>query len=363
MSLVSLRMQDFRRYTLTEIELDQRLNLILGGNASGKTTILEAIHVLGTGKSFRSSKTESLVRYGANRFHVYGLVLKDVGIHTIKIAASGWDGGKEFYFDDHQHARISELARHLPVIVISPDSHFEFINKTKTRRAILDWALFHVEPSFHDVWNRYHRSLQQRNAALKDRRYGKASFSWDEEFSVLGEKIEAYRKSQCQDLNRVFVSISERLLGENHDAELVLTSGWEDKKGLLRCLSDDRERDMQRGVTHSGPHRNNLEIAKNGRSISNDASHGQNKLFFIALRLAQILHVRETTGKSCVTLIDDLPAELDSEHRARLTNYLATLPVQVVLTATEPGLVDTSVWPSSRKFHVEHGSISAHQIA
>lgn len=360
MSLTRLQLQDFRRYAATEIDLDHRLNLISGGNASGKTTLLEAIYVLGTGKSFRSTRTESLVRRGACQFQLSGSVLSGVGIYPIKISASGWGGGKAFFFDDHQQAKVSELARHLPLVVISPDSHFEFISHSKARRAVLDWALFHVEPSFHDIWIRYHRSLQQRNAALKDRRYGNARFSWDDEFSILGDKIEASRRSQCEELNLHFVAISQYLLGNSVEPELVLTSGWNHKQGLLECLMEDRERDSQRGVTHSGPHRNSLEIFANGRSAGDDASHGQNKLLFIALRLAQVLHVYETTGKSCVTLIDDLPAELDNEHRAKLASYLARLPVQVVLTATESSLIDTSAWPTSRKFHVEHGSIEVH---
>lgn len=360
MSLTRLRLHNFRRYTTTELELDQRLNLIFGGNASGKTTLLEAIHILGTGKSFRSIKSESLIRHGAEQFYLDGSVSSGVSAHPIKLSATGSSGGRSFLVDDHQQVKVSELARHLPLVVISPDSHFEFLGQSKTRRAVLDWALFHVEPKFHNAWIRYHRSLQQRNAALKDRRSGKSMFSWDEELSIFGEEIESHRKSQCQELNRKFSVITEYFLGRSANAELVLTSGWDDKKGLLNCLLGDRERDLQRGVTHSGPHRNNLEITKDGRHASDSASHGQNKLLFIALRLAQVLYVHEVAGKSCVTLIDDLPAELDAEHRQKLINFLVSLPVQVVLTATESDLVDTSVWPTSRKFHVEHGTITAH---
>lgn len=360
MPLTSLRLQDFRRYSATEVELDHRLNIVLGSNASGKTTLLEAIHVLGAGKSFRTAKTESLIRHGATQFRVDGLVAGDAGVYPTRVSARGWCGGKAFHFDDCQQAKISELARHLPVIVMSPDSHFEFISQSKTRRAVLDWTLFHVEPTFHDIWIRYHRSLQQRNAALKDLKYARSRNSWDEELSDLGEKIETLRRSQHIHLNRNFVAISEYLFDRSAETELALTSGWELGKSLLECLIADQERDFRRGITHSGPHRNDLAITREGRSIADDASHGQNKLFFVALRLAQILLVYETTGKNCVALIDDLPAELDAEHRAKLMNFLATLPTQVVLTATEAGLVDAVSWSSSKKFHVEHGAIVSH---
>ena len=124
-------------------------------------------------------------------------------------------------------------------------------------------------------------------------------------------------------------------------------------------MRQDRARDDARGFTHSGPQRADLQITLNTQASRLSASHGQFKILVIALRLAQIRYLLESRNRNCCLLIDDLAAELDSEHRARLTRVLANLPVQVFVTATEQSLVDRESWSSHKTFHVEQGVVTS----
>jgi DNA replication and repair protein RecF len=357
MPLRALSVRNFRIYDHIEISPDPQVNLITGGNASGKTTLLEAIHVLGSGRSFRTQQTDHLVRHGRHEWLLSAQVDGREETPAVNLAIGvGQEGRRIVVGPDHQ-AKLADLAQHLPLLVISPDSHFDFHQHTKTRRAVLDWLLFHVEPSYHQTWGRYQRALQQRNAALKDPKQSRTRLSWDEELVSHGQDIQSRRQGILDELQDGFQAIAAELVGMRLDFSLYLVAGWNSELGMSHCLEEDRARDLARGFTHSGPHRNDLEIRISGQPSQEEASHGQNKLLVIALRLAQLLKLHEVTGKHCCLLVDDLPAELDAERRARLSRYFASLPAQVFVTATDHSLIDTTSWPSFRRFHVEQGGI------
>jgi DNA replication and repair protein RecF len=216
-----------------------------------------------------------------------------------------------------------------------------------------------VEPDFSDLWTRYQRSLNQRNAALKDHSQFKARHAWDDELAEIGEKLQSARCRLLEQLVPHFQSCCHALLGEKHQVSLVLSSGWANQKTFSESLKQDRSRDDARGFTHSGPQRADLEITLDGQEGKLGASHGQYKLLVIALRLAQIRYLLASSGRGCCLLIDDLAAELDLEHRSRLSKYLANLSIQVFVTTTESSLIDREYWQDHKTFHVEHGTITS----
>lgn len=357
MSLVSLALQNIRVYESVHLEPSPHLNLVSGANASGKTTLLEAIHLLGTGRSFRTTQSEQLRRNGLNDLSVTGK-LKQAGGETIRLGLTLGIDGRRASINGLETKQVSNLALHLPLQVISPDTHYEFQQNAKHRRGVLDWGLFHVEPDFPDLWTRYQRILQQRNAALKGRGQNKARHVWDDELIENGEKLQAARSQQTEQLLPHFRVCCHALLGEKHEIDLALDPGWDGQKGFGESLYRDRERDDARGFTHSGPQRADLMIFLDGQMSKLSASHGQLKLLVVALRLAQIRYLLESRGRGCCLLIDDLAAELDVVHRARLTRYLASLMTQVFVTTTDSSFIDREYWPSYKTFHVEHGIVT-----
>jgi DNA replication and repair protein RecF len=357
MPLVSLELHNIRVYERTQLEPNQHLNLISGANASGKTTLLEAIHLLGTGRSFRTAQTEQLRRNGSSGLRVVGKLHKEGG-ETVRLGLTHDIDGRRVSINGLEQKLVSSLALHLPLQVISPDTHYDFQQSAKHRRGVLDWGLFHVEPGFSGLWTRYQRILHQRNAALKDHGQINARHAWDDELVETGEKLHAARAQLTAQLLPHYQACCQQLLGEKHRVDLVLESGWDGKEGFGESLRQDRARDRVRGFTHSGPQRADLQIILNMQTSRQGASHGQYKILVVALRLAQIRYLLETRNRNCCLLIDDLAAELDPEHRARLTKLLASLPVQVFVTTTESSLIDREYWSSHKTFHVEHGTVT-----
>ncbi len=356
MSLVSLEVQNIRIYEHATLTPDRHLNIITGANASGKTTLLEAIHLLGTGRSFRTPQLDQLRNNDSTELRVVGQVGAKFG--PVRLGLVYTNNGKRMSVNGQEQPQISGLAQHLPLHAISPEAHYDFQNSSKHRRGVLDWCLFHVEQDFPMLWNRYQRVLHQRNVALKDRRQFNARFVWDDELVTTGEKINTSRISILKQILPYYQSYCQELLGANYSIDLILESGWDGAEGFMAELHRDRDRDSARGFTHSGPQRADLRITLNSLACKAGASHGQYKLLVIALRLAQVRYLFESKGRYCCLLIDDLAAELDVEHRARLIKLLAYLPAQVFVTATEASLIDREHWSSHKLFHVKHGNIA-----
>jgi len=355
MPLTLLEVENLRLFEKFRLTPDLHLNLIVGRNAGGKTTLLEAIYLLGTGRSFRSTQLNQLIRVTTPSFLISGL-FHDEGVPPIRLALQR----------DPQHTLISvgnglqrsasSLARTLPLQLISPDSHFQFFTNTRHRRGILDWGVFHVEPDFYAQWVRYQRALSQRNAALKTRQSSKACFAWDPELLESGQQLHDYRQKFLAAWNDRFQHYCQQLLG-TPSVEIELRQGWDPHVSFAQSLQKERSRDSQTGTTHCGPHRADIALSFSAQPARISASHGQQKLLVIALRLAQIEIFSQKTSRRCVVLIDDLAAELDLAHRQQLMHTLSGLSLQVFVTATETGLVDTKGWLSHKVFHVERGTL------
>ena len=311
--------------------------------------MLEAISILASGKSFRTSSLENVISHGAEILRVFGKTPAGdrLGYQWSK-------AGKEIRINGETVSRLSALAQALPLQSFTPDTHIEFTRSRKQRVAVLDWLLFHVEPGFHEAWFRYQRTLAQRNAALKN---NQSATVWDRELATLGEQVIQFRRRALEWLRPHIERFVKAVPGTN-GIEIKIKQGWAQDKTLMAALEDDIERDRRDGFTHAGAHRSDLDIELDGRKIREEASQGQLKTLVMALRLSQLQYYTDQTGRSCIFLLDDLPAELDEVRRSEVLSVLANLPLQLFITSTEAGLVDLSKWGSGyRLFHVEHGSI------
>jgi DNA replication and repair protein RecF len=355
MPITRIEIENIRLYQHAVLSPATRLNLITGANATGKTTLLEAVHLLSAGKSFRTNVLDNLIAHNQEYLRVSADISPSKDQPNIRLGFSKSQLGRKIIVNGVEQPKLSYLAQHLPLQVISPDSHFEFLNNARQRRAAVDWILFHVEPDFQGLWNRYQRIIQQRNLALKDPKQLRARFAWDEELVLIGDTIQSMRSDLLDRIKPKFQAICAALLQRDAHVDLRLVVGWDDQHGLAESLLRDRGKDQTRGFTHSGPHRNDLQILFGEHPSRDEASHGQNKLLVIALRLAQIQILLESSGRECCLLIDDLAAELDITHRQHLAKFLAEMRVQVFMTATDPDLIDIKSWSDAKTFHVERG--------
>jgi DNA replication and repair protein RecF len=247
---------------------------------------------------------------------------------------------------------LAELSRVFAVQVIEPGAHKLIEEGAQRRRRWMDWAVFHVEPSFIDVWSRYARAVKQRNSAL--RTAPDQASAWDPEVARQGELIAGLRRDFVDKLQPYWKRTVAALT--DLDVELHYSQGWIAEHSLTEALAQNRERDVARGMTHSGPHRADIVVRLERGLARETLSRGQQKLVAAAMTLAQLAMIRELTGTLPTLLLDDPAAELDGDRLSRFVAEVRALHCQLVMTSLSP---EVRLFGSpDRVFHVEQGRVA-----
>ena len=353
--LRTLDIQQFRNFEQTRLAFDSGLNLITGENASGKTSLLEAIYYLGRVRSFRTSGADEPIRYGQSGFRLVGQVAAQTG-QTVTVGIERRDGRYTVHMGGENVRRLSDLAGNFPVQIFSSDTVSLLNGGPRQRRHMLDWALFHVEQRYRDTWQRYTRSLRQRNAALRSQATRNEIGAWEAELLEAALEIDRSRRTYLEQLIPCLDKEIGRLLPDSQ-LSLVYQQGWPESAALADALSAGFEKDLAYGYTRYGPHRADFRLLLDGRPVSAHCSRGQQKAVLLGILLAQVGYQQTLSGSAGAFLLDDLTSELDVAHRGRVLTALRELNAQVFVTAIQGESIDTSVWDSGRLFHVEHGVI------
>ena len=352
MILNSFSCTDFRCLASVQLELADRFNLVYGANASGKTSLLEAVAYLGRGKSFRGAPTERLVRHGATEFLLHGKVRS--GSREIPVGVRNGRAGLELSVDGARNGGAAALAAVLPLQVVDPEVHSLVAGGPDHRRKYLDWLTFHVEHGYLDLWRRFRRALKQRNAALRDGMTRELA-SWDVEFVQLAMSVDAARRSALDKALPVLEAVGLRLLAG--EVGFDYARGWPSGVSLEQALTASLDRDLQVGSSGAGPQRADLRLIYDDRQARKLVSRGQQKLLACAMILAASRTVQLHLRQPLLLLLDDPAAELDPYSLGRLMEEVVDLEAQVVATA----LTGESVWfpRPAAVFHVEQGVLKA----
>ncbi|UKE73409.1 DNA replication/repair protein RecF [Xanthomonas graminis] len=364
MHVSRLDLHHLRRFTALELAPAPGLNLITGDNGAGKTTILEAMHLMAYGRSFRGRVRDGLVSQGQEALEVFvewqerGAEPQQLRRRRAGLRHSGQDWRGRL--DGEDVAYLGTLCAALAVVTFEPGSHVLVSGGGEPRRRFVDWGLFHVEPDFLSLWRRYARALRQRNALLKSGGGGAALDAWDHELAEAGEPLTSRREQYLERLLQRLLALGPELapaLGIQH---LQFAPGWRRHEvPLADALLLNRERDRQYGYTSVGPHRADWSLAFATIPGRDALSRGQAKLTALACLLAQAEDYAEQRGEWPVIALDDLASELDQHHQRRVLQRLQAGPAQVFVTATEtPQALADSALPIAR-FHVEHGQAVA----
>ncbi|MDH3810935.1 MAG: DNA replication/repair protein RecF [Gammaproteobacteria bacterium] len=346
------KVSNFRCLESADLELGPEFNLIYGANASGKTSLLEALAYLGRGKSFRGASTSNLIRHGASEFVLFGETQTDARSQRLGVRNS--KDGLEVRVDGSSDGGVAALADALPLQVIDPEVHSLVAGGPELRRRFLDWVAFHVEHDHLETWRRFRRALKQRNAALKARSTPAAIRSWNAEFVELGQALDGSRRRALEIAMDSLTEYGLGLLGTELGFEYQ--QGWTKDKALERSLEEGLERDLQLGSTQQGPHRADLKIRYDERQARKLVSRGQQKLLASAMILAATDTAQTALERPLLLLLDDPAAELDAESLSRLLEAVLGLGCQVVATSLEKGAL--TIPGGSAMFHVEHGVLS-----
>ena len=360
MSLSRISVTGVRNLQPVTLSPSPRINILHGDNGSGKTSFLEAVHLLGMARSFRSTRLNPVISHDLSSCTVFGQVELENDQTTALGIARDRSGDVKIRINGQSVKSAAELADALPLQLINPDSFRLLEGAPKLRRQFLDWGVFHVERRFLSAWQRLQQALRQRNSWLRHGTLDAASQAvWSRELTVASEEIDRYRRDYIQQLKPVFEQTLVSLL-DLEGFQLSYYRGWDKGRELADVLSSTIERDRAMGHTQAGPQRADLRLRINGHNAAETLSRGQQKLVVCALRIAQGHLVSEAKRGQCIYLVDDLPSELDDHHRHALCRLLEQLNCQVFITCVDSHVLkagwcdDTPV----SMFHVEHGAIA-----
>lgn len=351
-----LRVRDLRRFREQELLPSPGFNLIVGDNGSGKSSLLEAMHLMAHGRSFRGRVRDGLIRNGEAALEVYVEWEQASSQHRAGLRHTGskW----EARLDGANVGHLGELCAALAVVTFEPGSHILIHGSSEARRRYLDWGLFHVEPEFLTQWRRYARALKQRNSLLRSQRVESQLDAWEQELAHAGEMLSGYRHAYVARLQPHLDRVAAALFPAAGHVVLSLQPGWKQQElSLADALLIARERDQSQGHTTIGPHRADVRLEFSHFPGRESLSRGQAKLVALSLLVAQAAQLAEHDGAWPILQLDDLASELDRHHQQRVLQFLHGCGAQVFVTGTEPptGLADLGI--DITTFHVEHGAL------
>lgn len=328
MTLLRLQVTDFRCLQAVGLDLDRDFTLISGQNASGKTSLLESIYVLGRGRSFLTRRLDHLIRSGSPHFTVFGEA--EAGHRRVPLGVEGSKAGIRARVNGASAGSLAELATVLPVQIIDPEVHKLIEEGPSVRRRFLDWGVFHVEQGFVGYWQRYQQVLRQRNAALKSRLAKPVVSAWDAELITYGEHLSAARSRYVEMLAVVANDLGVHLLGK--PVTLRYRPGWSRDSTFADSLERSWATDWERAYTQVGPHRADLVVELAGALARDHISRGQQKLLASALLIAQLRLFPATASARPTLLLDDPAAELDDARLSCLIKEVSGRESQLIVT-------------------------------
>ncbi|PHR85744.1 MAG: DNA replication/repair protein RecF [Colwellia sp.] len=366
MSVAKLITKNFRNLDGLSIDFHPQLNFIVGDNGSGKSSLLEALFFLGHGKSFRTSKVDSLACHETESFVVS---VKDSNERQLGLSRNINSGLTTIKIDGQRYSRLSVLAKNIAIQIVTPESFKLFFGGPKERRRFIDLGMFHVKHDFSTLWKSFNRVLKQRNACIRlDNITSNVNNNsmlsyWTEQFCQLSIEVSALRAAYVSEIIlelNCWLAILLPSLDERVTVQYL--QGWPQKKSLIDVLISNQEREASFGYSLYGAHKFDVKFLLDNKTIETQLSRGQQKLFLLALTFAQANFIARVKLVKPILLIDDIGAELDINSRTALSKAIEKLDCQVIITAIESSVLQPFLGVcDDRKhsmFHVKHGKVS-----
>ena len=367
MSIGSLEMISFRNHAHSILEFNRGLTVIWGENGSGKTTVLEAIHSLSLGKSFRTSKRRELIKDGSAQLVLSGLFCSNGNDEKVSLLLNQ-NGERKIKINKDTIYNRKDLIGRNNTVVLSPEEQIVTSGPPSARRRFFDKMFSVVSRDYVNTLYLYGRLLKQRNAALKkfnnEQKNPNEIELWDDSLSDCGSQLWRLRNELlCEYQKRL------ELISEKYDREIKLSLLFNNnvptkeiyRKGLTSAL----KKDLIRKHTSFGPHRDEISVYWNSRDLRSHGSQGEHKLALVILKLAELLIVIEKTNTAPIFLIDDLFAKLDRGRSRKIISLLQAMKdddgnsIQTIVTTTDLLLLKDSGLrledENARTYHLERG--------
>jgi DNA replication and repair protein RecF len=333
--LKRLALRQFRNYGETVYEPSEGINLIAGANAQGKTNLLEAVHLVSTGRLLRTGRDAEAIQEDQKEATVLGVVQDDSKIRVELKRGTR----KRVFVNEFGLARASDVLGRLPCVTFTAENLLIVRGEPAERRMFLDAELSQISPAYLKSYGRYKRALEQRNALLRRAReeiVPENEFEiWEEQMAESGVEMRRRRVSYVDSIAPVATEYQAELAKEGLELEYQMKGEAEEPDELNQLFRSQRAEDVRRGWTRSGPHRDDLGIEVGEREARSFGSQGQQRAAVIAIKLATLKLAREHFGRAPLLLLDDVFSDLDKNRRSRLIEVALEQGGQVFLTCTE----------------------------
>jgi DNA replication and repair protein RecF len=369
--LKELIVGDFRNLAAQKVEFGAATNVVLGANGAGKTSLLEALVVLGNLRSFRATHLRRVVRHNREGFRLEGEISVGGRTHRLEQTVEIGPPISRGLRVDGAAVDVERYLQHLPIFALTAQDRELVAGPPEGRRAFLDRFIFLLRPTYIDLVRSYRRLLRQRNAALVRASSDAEIAAWEEPLAAAAAETVSARYEGAGVLAQSFADVWDAL-SVGSPPEIVIeyrSEPWnspaEGSKKVeelyQRRYNETRTRDRQMGFTVDGPHRHDLSIKTAGRSVRHVLSSGQTKGVAAALRLATLAQVERERDERFPVIVDDVDAELDG---AALTRLVARLGKerQLFLSSTSEHVAEMA-GPRGRCIRLENGKIVSQEIA
>ena len=338
MKIKKIRLLNFRSYKNKCFEFDNKLNILVGPNAQGKTNVLEAIFYAVIGKSFRTSKEKELITWSENEGRIEAVFDNNYREIDIEVIFHK-DRKKTILVDKVGLHKIGELLGRTNAVFFSPNELKLVKESPEDRRKFLNIAISQTNKRYFYLLARYEKILMNRNKLLKST-YNidviKETIDiWDRALCEIAEKIYIERKAFVDELYPYALKAHEYLSNGSENLKIEYKSDFHEnyKQNMLKYLQKNIEKDFKLGFTSVGVHRDDLNLYVNDVEVKNFGSQGQQRTVALSLKLAELECNKNRTGQYPILLLDDVFSELDEERRHRLLNF--TSKTQTIITCTD----------------------------
>ncbi|WP_416306763.1 DNA replication/repair protein RecF [Neptunicella sp. SCSIO 80796] len=362
MKLDKVQIQHFRNLSNVSLQPSANLNVFVGKNGSGKTSFLEALYYLSYGRSFRTSKYQSLISAQHQQFVLFSSL--NEGNSESDLCKIGMmrnrHGDIDIKINGDKQSRISTLGLKMPTQIFTPQSSDLLIGSPGLRRSYMDWGLFHVEQFFLNDITLFNRVLKQRNAMLKGNYDRQQNLYWTDQLLHYGETVSSHRQKYVEIIKPYIDEQIKQFLPE-FSIEIAYHRGWEKGLDLAQALAKHNDKDKLYGHSTIGPHKADLRLKVDSRAVQEVLSRGQLRVLTAAMQIAQSKLLFDKRKLNCIHLLDDLAAELDIDKRTLFIRQLLETKAQIFVTATEKqqvAFLDSNISNNIKMFHVEHGQVN-----
>ena len=363
MKIKKLILKNFRNYIDLDIEFNDKLNIIIGNNAQGKTNILEAIYFLSITKSFLSVHDKTLINKNSKFSKVVGDVIEDNYRKKLSVLVNS--EGKNLEVNKKIIKRNIDYLGNLRVVIFSPDDIRLLKDSPANRRRFLNIELSQLYDKYVKLLSEFNIILKQRNEYLKVIKNNIINQDYlnilNDKYVQLSVSIYNYRNNFINKINKYISDVYFNISGDmglivKYITDIDIDNVQIMKNNMLNKLNDNINRDILYGSTNIGPHKDNFMFYLNENNLSMYGSQGQLKMSILALKLAEIDVFRDSVGSNPILLLDDIFSELDIEKRNNLINFLND-GVQTIMTTTDLSEINEELIKISNVYRIENGQI------